>query len=141
MTFSLITLYSHAKLYFNFQIQGLQRDVLNQQLPEFATNMRAEIDREVEYVLRGLDKLYTQSTSLTRDQVKMSSDKSDSRVRKTVEKIQKRLDLKKGRVYDERKPVVKNQSDKLDAILGNDYQALAAKVSIHDSHVYRKANT
>ncbi|KIR33531.1 hypothetical protein I352_04300 [Cryptococcus deuterogattii MMRL2647] len=114
------------------EIQDLQRDVLNQQLPEFATNMRAEIDREVEYVLRGLDKLYTQSTSLTRDQVKMSSDKSDSRVRKTVEKIQKRLDLKKGRVYDERKPVVKNQSDKLDAILGNDYQALAAKMSASD---------
>ncbi|KIR77760.1 hypothetical protein I306_05496 [Cryptococcus gattii EJB2] len=114
------------------EIQDLQRDVLNHQLSEFATNMRAEIDREVEYVLRGLDKLYTQSTSLTRDQVKMSSDKSDSRVRKTVEKIQKRLDLKKGRVYDERKPVVKNQSDKLDAILGNDYQALAAKMSASD---------
>ncbi|OXG47517.1 hypothetical protein J010_04703 [Cryptococcus neoformans] len=114
------------------EIQDLQRDVLNHKLPQFATNVRSEIDREIEYVLKGLDKLYTQSTSLTKDQVKMSSDTSDNRVRKTVEKIQKRLDLLKGRVYDERKPIVKNQSDKLDAILGNDYQALAAKMSSSD---------
>ena len=114
--------------------------MLNHKLPQFATNMRSEIDREIEYVLKGLDKLYTQSTSLTRDQVTMSSGTSDNRVRKTVEKIQKRLDLLKGRVYDERKPIVKDQSDKLDAILGNDYQALAAKVSTHTTRC-RKANT
>ncbi|WVN86126.1 uncharacterized protein L203_101287 [Cryptococcus depauperatus CBS 7841] len=116
----------------NEELETLHTHVLSQQLPEFATNMRSEIEREIEYILKGLDKLYTQSTQLKKDQVKASSDTADARVRKTVDKIQQRLELKKGKVYNEEKLIVKKAMDRLDSLIGQGYQELAKKISSID---------
>ncbi|WVQ79772.1 hypothetical protein IAT38_001872 [Cryptococcus sp. DSM 104549] len=111
------------------EIGKLHNDVLKNQLPELYTNFRSEIEREIEYVARGLDKLYTGSTTLTRDQVKKSSEQADARVGRTVEKIKTRLDAKKKKVYEEGKPIVRAQFDLLDAAMGKEYQDLAMKMS------------
>ncbi|ODN73152.1 hypothetical protein L202_07719 [Cryptococcus amylolentus CBS 6039] len=103
--------------------------VVQHTLPEFATNMRSEVDKEIEYVLKGLDRLYTQSPTLTRDQVKDSSDKADERVGKSLDKIKARLDLVKNRVHGEAKPIVKGQFDVLDTLLGAEYVKLAEHMS------------
>ncbi|WVQ74157.1 hypothetical protein IAR50_003749 [Cryptococcus sp. DSM 104548] len=103
--------------------------VVNRVIPEFATNMRSEIDQEFEYILKGLDRLYTQSPSLTRDQVKASSEKADERAGKSLDKIRVRLGKVQDRVHGEGKPIVKGQFDVLDTLLGAEYVELADQMS------------
>ncbi|KAK8854512.1 hypothetical protein IAR55_003251 [Kwoniella newhampshirensis] len=111
------------------EIKAIKDRFLNEDVNILATNMRTEIEREIEYVVKGLDKLYTTSTSLTQDQVKMSSEQSDARVKKVVDKVKERLDTKKSKVVDEAKAVVSKQSDALDKALGVEYRDLASKLS------------
>ncbi|ORY32135.1 hypothetical protein BCR39DRAFT_587128 [Naematelia encephala] len=89
--------------------------------PALIDHTKHELEREKEYTLKGLDKLYTSSTSLNRDQVKQSSEMADERVSKKLKTIKDRVE-KTGKQYeDEGKPVVRNAFEKLDALLGKEY--------------------
>ena len=97
--------------------------------PLLALNAREEIQREIDYVLKGLDKLYFQSTSLTREQVKASSDKSEARVVKKVTAAKERAEKIKAKWADEGKPIVREAMDSVDAVLGKDWEALKEQMS------------
>jgi hypothetical protein len=93
-------------------------------------NGKAELEREFEYLLKGLDKLYTSSTTLTREQVQMSSLQADGRVAKKVQDVKDRVDRMKKAWHDMGLPIVKRAQNDLDAALGNEYADLEAKVSL-----------
>ena len=97
--------------------------------PLLAQNAREEIQREIDYVLKGLDKLYSQSPSLSRDQVKASSDKSEERVAKKVATAKERAEKIKVKWSDEGKPMVREAMDSVDAVLGKEWEGLKDNMS------------
>ena len=92
-------------------------------------NGKAELEREFEYLLKGLDKLYTSSTTLTREQVQKSSLQADGRVAQKVQGVKERVDRMKKAWHDMGHPIVKRAQNDLDAALGNEYVDLESKVS------------
>ena len=115
-----------------FQLVKLHTDTINsdQQFPLLAANARSELDRDVEYTLNGLDKLYTASTSLTRDQIKQSSEMVDDRLAKKLATIKERLDKKREEWHDLGSPILKDASADLDAALGPEWQILENQVIV-----------
>ncbi|WVW85264.1 hypothetical protein I302_107302 [Kwoniella bestiolae CBS 10118] len=114
------------------EVKRINSDFTSSQLPAIAQNMRSEIEREIDYVLGGLDKLYTRSTSLTNEQVLKSSEQSDSRLKRTSDKIKARLDVQKGKIQDQSKGVAETQKELIDRALGKEYQELAEQMTYID---------
>jgi predicted transcriptional regulator len=79
-------------------------------------------------VLKGLDKLFTSSNSLTREQVSKAAQMAEGRVSKTVQRVKEMVDRQKNTVYEQGKPVVASQWAALDQALGKEHEDLAAKV-------------
>lgn len=89
---------------------------------------KKELDKEINYILSGMDKLYSESGALTRDQVKQSGAMAETR-------MQQKLAIIKGRggevprvTKDQGKPALKREMDVVDAVLGKDWTDLAMKV-------------
>ena len=114
------------------QLVELHTDIIssNQQFPLLAANARSELDRDVEYTLNGLDKLYSASTSLTRDQVKQSSELVDGRLAKKLVTIKERLDKKREEWHDLGTPILKYASAHLDTALGPEWLLLENQVIV-----------
>ncbi|OCF41001.1 hypothetical protein I317_05200 [Kwoniella heveanensis CBS 569] len=110
------------------EIKQLQVKFNNDDLPKLTQNIRSEVEREIDYIHRGLDKLYTSSPSLTREQVHKSGDQADFRLRKTTDKIKVRLDRLKTRLYDDGKAAAQKQSAALDQALGEEYEELGQQM-------------
>ncbi|WVR09310.1 hypothetical protein IAU60_006375 [Kwoniella sp. DSM 27419] len=110
------------------EIKDLHDDFTSNQLPILAQNLRSELDREIEYITRGLDKLYTTSTSLTKDQVQKSGEQGDMRLKRTTEKIRIRLDSVKSRIHEDGKKVVAKHSEAIDQALGKEYEQLGEQM-------------
>jgi ElaB/YqjD/DUF883 family membrane-anchored ribosome-binding protein len=113
------------------QLLSSHKDILSSpnQFPTLSTAARRELDAEFEYVLKGLDKLYTSSTTLTRDQVRDSGEAGEKRARKTLEKVKARVEKKRVDWFDAGKGVVKEGLDGVDKALGREWEELAEKVS------------
>ena len=122
-----------ANRHANLQLLDLNGGILSDddKLTALKLNGRNEIEREFEYLLKGLDKLYTASTSLTREQVQKSSVQADVRVARKVKGVQERVDRMKQAWHDMGNPIVKQAQNDLDAALGTEYADLESKVS-HD---------
>ncbi|ORX38222.1 hypothetical protein BD324DRAFT_649601 [Kockovaella imperatae] len=101
----------------------------SQKLPLLANNAREEISRDIDYILAGLDKLYTQSTSLTKEQVEASSKKSEDRLAKKVTTAKERGEKMKIKWNDEGKSFVKEAMDSLNALFGKEWEDLKLKMS------------
>ncbi|WRT68718.1 uncharacterized protein IL334_005698 [Kwoniella shivajii] len=114
------------------EIKRINEDFKSEQLPVLAQNLRSEVEREIDYILTGLDKLYTTSTSLKTDQVQKSSEQADARLKKTIEKIKVRLDAQKDKIRDQGVKVVKRESDSLDKALGVEYKELSEQMAYID---------
>ncbi|WVF67672.1 hypothetical protein IAT40_002431 [Kwoniella sp. CBS 6097] len=110
------------------EIKQLQANFNNDDLPKLSQSVRAEVEREIDYIHRGLDKLYTSSPSLTREQVHKSGEQADWRLKKTTDKIKVRLDKIKTKLYDDAKAVAQKQSAALDQALGEEYEELAQQM-------------
>ncbi|WVQ95245.1 hypothetical protein IAU59_002340 [Kwoniella sp. CBS 9459] len=110
------------------EIKQLQANFNNEDLPKLSQSVRAEVEREIDYIHRGLDKLYTSSPSLTRDQVQRSGEQADFRLKKTTDKIRVRLDKLKTKLYEDAKAVAQKQSAALDQALGREYEELAQQM-------------
>lgn len=117
------TLLQLVKLYTNIISSDEQYGLL-------AKIAREEMTRDVDYIIRGLDKLFTSSTSLTRDQVKQSSEMAEDRLSKTVQKIVQRVDKKKAQWLEEGRPIVQQASRDIDAALGSEWKELQSNVSV-----------
>ncbi|WWC71253.1 uncharacterized protein I206_105206 [Kwoniella pini CBS 10737] len=110
------------------EVKRINEEFLSTQVPVLAQNLRSEIEREIDYILSGLDKLYTKSTSLTAQQVAKSSEQADLRLKKTIDKIKSRLDVQKNKINDQSKVVVERQGGLIDKALGNEYEELAQQI-------------
>lgn len=113
----------------HLQLLELHTSILADQFKTFKQSALTELERDFEYVLKGLDKLYTTSTSLTRDQVQRSGAQGDARVARKVQGVRERLGRLKQRWHDQGKSIVQRQSDALQEALGTEYEDLKQKVS------------
>lgn len=111
------------------QILSVSRELLVETIPKLSQNARAELERDMDYVVKGLDKLFSNSPSLTKDQVKTAGDMAEARVGKTVQKVKERVERQKSVVYDNTKSVVQSQSVAVDRALGHEHADLGKKVS------------
>lgn len=113
------------------QLLKLHKDIISSDkiFPSLATSARDEMNRDIDYILGGLDKLYTTSTSLTGDQVKQSSEMADDRLAKKVVQIKERIEKKRVEWFDDGQPIVKEGSEAVDAALGREYKDLQSNVS------------
>ncbi|WWC90386.1 uncharacterized protein L201_005320 [Kwoniella dendrophila CBS 6074] len=114
------------------EVKEINDNFNSEQLPVLTTNLRSEIEREIDYIISGLDKLYTQSTSLTQEQVSKSSEQADLRIKRTTDKIKSRLDQQKQKVLDQKSKIVNRQNDLIDKSLGEEYEDLAKQMSYID---------
>lgn len=88
------------------------------------------IDREGQRMVKGLDRLYTTSKSLTRGQVAESSQMADDKVGKQVAKAKDGISrLRKVVIEDPLQPHSKTAVTELEKLLGSEYEALGKKVS------------
>jgi len=78
---------------------------------------RAEIEQDINYVVTGLDKLYSKSTVLKKDQVLKSSQQADAKVQSKVTKIKSKLASLKSDWFNLGKPIVQKAFQPLDALL------------------------
>ena len=97
--------------------------------PALSSNAVTEIEREVTYLMKGLDKLYTTSTTLTREQVGQSSSQADARVAKKVVGVKERVKKMKDKWHNDGKSVARKGLVVADAALGTEWTDLANKVS------------
>lgn len=96
---------------------------------QLADSAQSELQSEGDYILKGLDKLYSTSASLNRDQVKESSEVSDSRYAKRVSTVKERVD-KKGSIWqDGANPIVLRAIDDLHATAQGDLAKLESQVN------------
>lgn len=113
------------------QLVQLHSDILSAQDQYIGLkgNAKLELEREFEYILKGLDKLYTSSSKLTREQVAKSAAQGEARVQKRMKGVKDRVELMKGKWFDAGKPIVRRAMDGVSQALGTEYADLAAKVS------------
>lgn len=113
----------------HLQLLELHTSILSDPFKTFKESALTELERDFEYVLKGLDKLYTASTTLTREQVQKSSAQGNARVAKKVQGVRERNGRLKQRWHDQGKPIVRKQLDALEEALGTEYEDLKQKVS------------
>ena len=101
-----------------------------QLLPEMASIGRENLDREMTRMVSGLDRLYTNSKSLTRGQVAESMEMSDKKVAAKFKQAQSGIQTRKNQLKDKVQPVVTSAQSELDKVLGAEYEALGKKVSL-----------
>lgn len=113
------------------QILNLHTQILtdDDKFPSLKRNAQSEIERDFEYILKGLDKLYSASTSLTRDQVDQSAATGDARAARKVKQIQERAERMKVAWHDQGKPIVREAFDDLERALGTEYADLKEKMA------------
>ena len=113
------------------QLVQLHSDILSAQDQYIGLkgNAKLELEREFEYILKGLDKLYTSSSKLTREQVAKSAAQGGARVQKRMKGVKDRVELMKGKWFDAGKPIVRRAMDGVSQALGTEYADLTAKVS------------
>ena len=98
--------------------------------PALMRTARSVYDREFEYITSGLDKLYTVSTTLTKEQIDKSSMQAETRVSKKVQQLKDRGQKLKNAWHEGSRPIIKRACDDLDAALGNEWADLRVKVRI-----------
>lgn len=88
------------------------------------------LDREIGRMIGGLDRLYSNSRSLTHDQVDESQRMSDAKVLKVLEQVTNGVKTKKNQIYEKVQPAVTNAQTEIDRVLGDEYAALGKRLSI-----------
>ena len=113
------------------QLIALHKEILSSpdQFPLLASSARLETERDIDYILTGMDKLYTVSDILKREQVKKSNEMAETRFGNTVTKIRSRIEKRQAEWIDRGKPIVKRASDALDGALGHEWTDLQRKVN------------
>ncbi len=88
------------------------------------------LEREIGRMMGGLDRLYSNSRSLTRDQVEESQRMSDSKVLKILEQVTNGVKTKKNHIYEKTQPTVENAQAEIERVLGDDYAALGKRMGM-----------
>jgi hypothetical protein len=89
---------------------------------------RTNLDREMKRMITGLDRLYSNSKSLTRGQVTESTEMSDKKVATKHKQARNGVLTTKDRLKEKAQPAIKAAQNELDKLIGPDYVALGKKV-------------
>lgn len=97
-------------------------------LPQMGTIGTENLDREMKRMVTGLDRLYSNSKTLTRGQVAESIDMSNKKVVKQLNTARTGVQTKTNQLKDKYQPMVKAVQNELDKFVGPEYEALGKKV-------------
>lgn len=100
-------------------------------MPKLQEGGKGEIERDIEYILSGLDKLYSGSKTLTDDQIENAGNMALQRLQGKVVKAQDRGQKQKEFVMDSVKKAGQAASDEIEAELGKDFEELKTQASLH----------
>jgi hypothetical protein len=89
---------------------------------------RAEIEQDINYVVTGLDKLYSKSPVLKKDQVVKSSQQADAKLQTKVTKIKARIATLKTDWFNLGRPIVQRAFQPLDDLV-SEKDALAEEMA------------
>jgi hypothetical protein len=106
----------------------LHKDILANKFPMLLHGSRAEIEQDINYVVTGLDKLYSKSPVLKKDQVVKSSQQADVKLQTKVTKIKSRIATLKSDWFNLGKPIVQRAFQPLDDLLA-EKDALAEEMA------------
>lgn len=90
---------------------------------------KGELQKDIDYTLGGLDKLYMSSSTLTADQVDKSGKQAEGRVYKKHQTIRARGRSVQKVIADQSRPGIKDAGDAIDYALGKEARELEVKVS------------
>lgn len=93
---------------------------------------RAEIEQDINYVVTGLDKLYSKSTKLTREQVSKSSSQADSKIQSKATKVKSKLDGLKHDWHEAGRPIVRKAFQPLDKLVLEKDQLVEKMATVDD---------
>lgn len=88
------------------------------------------LEREINRMVGGLDRLYSNSRTLTPHQVDESQRMSDAKVVKVLDQVTNGVKTKKNQIYEKVQPAVTNAQTEMDRVLGDEYAALGKRLSI-----------
>ena len=113
------------------QLVSLNKGIISsdKQFPLLASNARAELERDMDYILKGLDKLYTASNTLTRDQVKQSSEMANDRLAKKVIQVKEKIEKQREDWTELGRSFIQQAVKAVDDALGPEWNALQSSVS------------
>ncbi len=124
-------MYAYKLLFFSSsQLVKLNTEWLSQSFPQIEFSAKDSLDRDINHLLTGLDKLYTASTSLTPEQVRESSELTDGKIIQKLELIRKNIETRRNGLFESGKPVVREGMDALDKIINEDGEDLMMKVGL-----------
>jgi hypothetical protein len=106
----------------------LHKDILNTKFPMLLQGSRAEIEQDINYVVTGLDKLYSKSPVLKKDQVVKSSQQADAKLQTKVTKIKARIATLKTDWFNLGRPIVQRAFQPLDDLV-SEKDALAEEMA------------
>ena len=106
----------------------LHKDILNTKFPMLLQGSRAEIEQDINYVVTGLDKLYSKSPVLKKDQVVKSSQQADAKLQTKVTKIKARIATLKTDWINLGRPIVQRAFQPLDDLVA-EKDALAEEMA------------
>jgi hypothetical protein len=110
------------------QLVTLHKDILNTKFPMLLQGSRAEIEQDINYVVTGLDKLYSKSPVLKKDQVVKSSQQADAKLQTKVTKIKARIATLKTDWFNLGRPIVQRAFQPLDDLV-SEKDALAEEMA------------
>ncbi|KAL7422516.1 hypothetical protein Q5752_003164 [Cryptotrichosporon argae] len=115
------------------ELVSVHREFSNDQLPKFVNHGRASLEREIDHVLAGLEKLYTGSKTLTRDQVKQSSEMTETKVAKLLHQARDTVESKRAALQNRAQPIVQRAKADVRNTLGTSFRALADRMKLAES--------
>lgn len=98
-------------------------------LPEVEKIGSENMERDIQRMLSGLDRLYTSSKTLTRAQVEESIRMSEDKVAKMYNQVRAGVQHKRKQVDERVEPAIKQAENELQKLLGADYEAIGKRVS------------
>lgn len=98
-------------------------------VPEMIKIGSEALDREMNRMITGLDRLYSNSKQLTREQVSESIKMSDKKVGAQHKQARDGIATKKSQLKNKVMPAVQAQQKAVSEILGSRYEALGKQVS------------
>lgn len=102
-------------------------------MPEMRRMGNENLHREINRMVGGLDKLYTNSKSLTTKQVDESQRMSDVKVKKALKQVTDGLKTNQNNIYKKTEPAVEQAKKDMEGLLNEEYESLGKQLSLIES--------
>ena len=98
---------------------------------------KGELAKDIDYVLGGLDKLYSRSTALTAGQIEISGQQAEARVQKKYQAVRQRGKEVKRVIGDMSRPYLIQGEEGVEGGMKRDLEDLEGRVSFSFCYAYR----